>query len=184
MIRMGNVDYEGGIDLSVLKYVQLADDEVARFRLEKGDLLFNRTNSKELVGKTGLWEGAIDAIAASYFIRVRVDEKRVRPFYVWAFMNSRHMKRVLFETARGAIGQANINTRELRAFRIPVPPIGGQDQFEERSRNLQGITRQQASAAAIATGTFNSLLSRLLSSGERRLAEQGAPDQVVFARTA
>jgi type I restriction enzyme S subunit len=94
------------------------------------------------------------------------------------------MKRVLFETARGAIGQANINTRELRAFRIPVPPIGVQDQFEERCRSLQGITRQQASASAIAVGTFNSLLSRVFFSGEPRLAEQLTPNQVAAAQPA
>jgi type I restriction enzyme S subunit len=174
MIRMGNVDYEGGIDLSVLKYVQLADDEVARFRLEKGDLLFNRTNSKELVGKTGLWEGAIDAIAASYFIRVRVDEKRVRPFYVWAFMNSRHMKRVLFETARGAIGQANINAKELRAFRIPLPSLAVQGQFEERCRELQGVFKHQANAEVIAEATFNALLARVFSDDSKQSVANAA----------
>ena len=161
MIRMGNVDYAGNLDLSDLKFVQLPDDEGIRYRLEKGDLLFNRTNSKDLVGKTGLWEGEIEAIAASYFIRVRVDRNKVNPLYVWAFMNTPHMKHVFFETARGAIGQANINAKELRAFRIPVPPIDLQLQFDGRSRRLQAIERQQRAAAVTADATFNALLGRV-----------------------
>jgi len=163
MIRMGNVDYTGNLDLSDLKFVQLPDGEALRYRLEKGDLLFNRTNSKDLVGKTGRWDGEFEAIAASYFIRVRVDQTKATPFFVWAFMNTSYMKRVLFETARGAIGQANINAKELRAFRIPVPPIAVQAKFEERSRQLQAIELQQRAATVTADATFNTLLGRMFS---------------------
>jgi len=166
LVRMGNVDYAGDIDLSDLKYVELDPSEAKQYRLVNGDLLFNRTNSKELVGKTGLWEGAIEAVAASYFIRVRVDEGHVRPFFVWAFMNTQHMKRVLFDTARGAIGQANINARELRAFRVPLPDLQTQARFEEGSRALLSIRKQQATAVEVAAKMFNSLLAKMLS-GEK-----------------
>ena len=164
LIRMGNVSYAGGLDLSDLKYVELEPAEIARFRLEHGDILFNRTNSKDLVGKTGLWDADLPAVAASYFIRLRVDEEIARPFYVWAFMNSKHMKRVLFDTARGAIGQANINSKELKAFPIPLPPIGLQRSFEERCRAVMSIATQQAEALGKAEATFQSLLSRAFSS--------------------
>lgn len=158
LIRMGNVNYDGWLDLSDLKYVELDRDEVARYELERGDLLFNRTNSKELVGKTGLWETDLPAVAASYFIRLRVDEARVRPFFVWAFMNTAHMKKTLFATARGAIGQANINSRELRAFRIRVPDLTGQGLFEERCRQLLVVRTQHANALAVSISMFQGLL--------------------------
>lgn len=160
LIRMGNVSYEGDIDLTDLKYVELDPAEVHRYQLEQGDILFNRTNSKELVGKTGLWSAELHAVAASYFIRLRVDEAKVRPFYVWAFLNTRHMKRVLFDTARGAIGQANINSKELRAFRLPLPPLDVQEKFEVRCRSVLGIVAQQAEALRKAEATFQSLLAR------------------------
>lgn len=160
MIRMGNVDYSGYVDLAALKYVDLPPAEVARFGLKDGDILFNRTNSKELVGKTGLWMGHREAILASYFIRLRVDERLVRPFFVWAFMNSPHMKRVLFETARGAIGQANINSRELRAFRIPLPALDVQVRFEERCRDVLALRVQQDQATAKAEAALQALLAR------------------------
>lgn len=93
IIRMGNVTTAGDLDLDELKYVELSDADIERFRLRKGDLLFNRTNSKELVGKTGLWDGSLDAVAASYFIRLRARLDTAHPTYLWAWMNSRHMKR-------------------------------------------------------------------------------------------
>jgi type I restriction enzyme S subunit len=163
MIRMGNVDYSGNVDLSDLKYVDLAPDDVVRFGLKDGDILFNRTNSKELVGKTGLWIGDREAILASYFIRLRVSEQKARPFFVWAFMNSPHMKRVLFETARGAIGQANINSRELRAFRIPLPDLDEQARFESRCRDVLALRAQQRQALAKAESAFQALLARAFS---------------------
>lgn len=163
LIRMGNVTYAGDLDLSDLKYVELEPADVERFRLQKGDILFNRTNSKELVGKTGLWNVDLDAVAASYFIRLRANEDVVRPFYVWAFMNTTHMKRVLFDTARGAIGQANINSKELKAFRIPVPSLAVQAKFEERCQSVRSIVIQQSEALKKAEATFQALLSRAFS---------------------
>lgn len=159
MIRMGNVTYEGALDLDDLKYVVLGAEEVERFGLREGDILFNRTNSKELVGKTGLWDGATDAIVASYFIRVRVNRSLAYPSYVWAFLNSPHMKRVLFATARGAVGQANINSKELKAFPIPRPPVDLQRKFDGHYKALVDLAAQQRAALEKAEATFQALLA-------------------------
>jgi type I restriction enzyme S subunit len=160
IIRMGNVATVGDLDLDDLKFVELSQDDAERFRLRKGDLLFNRTNSKELVGKTGLWDGSLDAVVASYFIRLRARLDIAVPSYLWAWMNSRHMKRVLFDTARGAIGQANINSKELRAFAVAVPPMRLQHAFDVRVQDIRSICREQAEALIRATAAFDSLLSR------------------------
>jgi len=81
LIRMGNVSYEGNLLLNDLKFVELNDAEAQRYRLEAGDILFNRTNSLDLVGKTGIWNGEMDAVAASYFIRLRVDRGKLNPCF-------------------------------------------------------------------------------------------------------
>ena len=122
VLRMGNITYRGDLDCTDLKCVTLSESEFRKYALRPGDILFNRTNSKELVGKTGIWDGRFEAVAASYFIRLRLDETRVMPNYVWAFLNSAAMKTRLFAMARGAIGQANINAKELRSLPLPVPP--------------------------------------------------------------
>lgn len=67
--------YPGYTDLSNLKYAVLSPKEVERYCLLEGDILFNRTNSKELVGKTGIWADSCEAVVASYFIRLRVNGK-------------------------------------------------------------------------------------------------------------
>jgi type I restriction enzyme S subunit len=159
-IRMNNVDYAGNFNLTNLKYAELSPAEIVRFGLREGDILFNRTNSKELVGKTGIWDDAREAVAASYFIRVRVDQNKISPRFFWAFMNSAHMKRVLFDTARGAIGQANINSKELKAFSIFVPPLDLQIEFAERIEQIRSIQSQQSAATAKAQATFDALLAR------------------------
>lgn len=181
LIRMGNVNYEGHLDLSDLKYVDLSPTDVDRFKLVPGDILFNRTNSKDLVGKTGLWQGECDAIAASYFIRLRVQDHHARPFFLWAFMNTRYMKRVLFDTARGAIGQANINSRELRAFSIPVPPLEIQTLFEARSRDVLAIRKQQQAASYKAKATLAALLAQVFDTPLSAISKQQTTAQTAVA---
>jgi len=161
LIRMGNVDFAGTLNLTSLKFVNLSNAEAEKYRLRAGDILFNRTNSKDLVGKTGLWGDEREAVVASYFIRLRVDRDRLHPCYLWAFMNSRHMKRVLFDTARGAIGQANINSKELKAFPVAVPPLKLQQNYAARIEDIRSIQSQQSAASATAQATFDALLSRV-----------------------
>ena len=165
MIRMGNVDMAGRLSLNDLKYVALSIEERGKYMLRRGDILFNRTNSKELVGKTGLWRDYAEAVAASYFIRVRVDETTVTPDYFWAFMNSRRMKETLFGMARGAIGQSNINAQELRGISIAVPPLRLQRRFGEHVAQILELEARQARAIAQADQAFKSLLAGVFEEG-------------------
>jgi len=160
LIRMGNVSYEGTLNLFALKFVNLPPKEVEKYRLQQGDILFNRTNSKDLVGKTGLWNDSREAIAASYFIRLRAHPDKLHPCYLWVFMNSKYMKRILFDTARGAIGQANINSKELKAFKIALPPLDLQVSFAAKMDQITSIQAQQSTATAKAQATFDALLDR------------------------
>lgn len=137
ILRMNNIDIHGRLDLFNLKYVALDQKTRRKYMLEPGDILFNRTNSQELVGKTGLWRGEMEAVAASYLIRVRVDLEQVTPAYVWAYMNTNFMKQILFDKARRAIGMANINAKELRSFPIIVPELRLQRAFADQIDNVE-----------------------------------------------
>ncbi len=159
VIRMGNVESTGRLSLTDLKYVVLPEDERRKYTLQSGDILFNRTNSKDLVGKTGIWRGDTPAVAASYFIRVRLNEEIMLPDYFWAFMNTSHMKSVLYLTARGAIGQSNINAQELRAFVVPSPPRSLQKTFARRVDEALDLEGQQSLASSTARTAFQSLLA-------------------------
>lgn len=168
MLRMGNVTMDGALSLRGLKYVVLGPDELEKYALEPGDILFNRTNSKELVGKTGLWDGRFSAVHASYFIRLRVDPTRATPAYVWAFFNSAFMKRRLFETARGAIGQSNINAKEVRAFPIPIPTLHLQEKFTEYLEDVQALVSVGEEARGESDAASQSLLHGCFNGTEHR----------------
>ena len=162
IVRMGNVTYDGHLDCATLKHVELAESDAEKYALRAGDILFNRTNSKDLVGKTGIWDGRFEATAASYFIRLRVNEVVLCPVYVWAFMNSSAMKRRLFDTARGAVGQANINAKELQSLPLPVPPINLQTRYTEIIASAYGLATTAETASNTASALIASLMSLLL----------------------
>jgi type I restriction enzyme, S subunit len=160
IIRMNNVSYQGNVDLHDLKYVRLIKGDLAKYLLVEGDVLFNRTNSRELVGKTGLWDGRIEAVAASYFIRVRFDMELEHPQHFVSFMNLPYMKQRLMNMARGAIGQSNINAQELQSILIPCPPIELQRKFARYMDEVSLFHKRQHHADIQYETLFNSLLSR------------------------
>ncbi len=129
ILGMNNITYRGNIDLSSLKFIKLNEKELNKYKLQKGDILFNRTNSKELVGKTGLFDLEDTYVFASYLIRFRVDNNKVIPKYIVYFMNSNFIKDYLQSLCRAIIGQANINLKELKSIKIPLPPLEKQQEI-------------------------------------------------------
>ncbi|KUJ63869.1 hypothetical protein AR687_01390 [Flavobacteriaceae bacterium CRH] len=130
-LRMNNLTYEGYMDYSSMKYVNIPDKDLHKYLVEKGDLLFNRTNSKELVGKTAIFDSAEPMVIAGYLIRVRFNEK-ANPFFVKAYLNSKYGKLVLRNMCKSIVGMANINAQELQNILILHPPIELQNKFAER----------------------------------------------------
>ena len=165
VLRMGNVTTDGLLDLTDLKTVELEDSELGKQRLQAGDVLFNRTNSRELVGKTGMWDGRFDAVPASYFIRARFRPDAEHPQHFTAFMNLPFMKRRLAEMARGAVGQANINSKELQSIELPLPPLSLQKEFAQRVAEIRGLEAQQAASRRCLEALFQSMLHRAFRGG-------------------
>lgn len=127
-IRMNNITYEGELDLSDIKRIDVPEKELKGCMVQKGDVLFNRTNSKELVGKTCYFNGDEPMIIAGYIIRLRMNGK-VKPEYLSTFMNLSRSKKLLFSMAKGAVGQANINAQEVQSIELIVPPEELQEEF-------------------------------------------------------
>ena len=127
-LRMNNITSNGYMDFSNLKYINLEKNEEPKYLVKKGDLLFNRTNSKELVGKTGIYNETSQMAIAGYLIRVRTNEK-ANPWFLWGYLNSLHGKKTLFSMCKSIVGMANINAQELQEIKIVIPPIELQNQF-------------------------------------------------------
>ena len=129
-LRMNNLTADGHLDLNDLKYIDISDDEVEKCVVRKGDVLFNRTNSIDLVGKTAVFDLQDDMVIAGYIIRVRLNEK-ILPEVLSQYMNLEALKDILRSMAKGAVNQANINAQELQSIRVYVPDIELQKQFVE-----------------------------------------------------
>lgn len=130
ILRMGNITYEGGWNLNELKYIDLEDKDKAKYFAVKGDLLFNRTNSKELVGKTAVFSEEKPMVFAGYLIRLRTNEKGNSQF-ISGYLNSLHGKITLQAMCKSIVGMANINAQELQDIKILIPPSELQDQYAE-----------------------------------------------------
>ena len=132
VLRMNNITSDGWFNLRQMKYISNSNIDIDKYGLRKGDILFNRTNSLELVGKTGLWgnEEKENFSYASYLIRIRLNE-RVTPEYIWALMNSNYGKQTFSRLAKQAVNMANINTEQLSSIPILLPPKALQKQFSK-----------------------------------------------------
>jgi len=127
--------YSGEMDFSDLKYIDLPERDIEKFTVRDGDILFNRTNSAELVGKTAIFRGVEKCAYAGYLVRLRVNEK-ADPEYVCAFLNSPFGKAVLRGMCKSIIGMANINAKELQTIRLPIPPVDLQIRFAKVIKNI------------------------------------------------
>ena len=127
-LRMNNLTDNGQLDLSDLKRIDMSDEQAEKYMVKKGDILFNRTNSIDLVGKTALFNLNNPMIIAGYLIRIRLSDK-VNPVYFVAYMNMPYMKEKLRNIAKGAVNQANINSKELKSIQILIPPLSLQNEY-------------------------------------------------------
>ena len=159
ILRMNNITYFGEMDYKDLKYIELSNSEKEKFLLKKGELLFNRTNSKELVGKTGLFNLDIPMAFAGYLIRIR-PSNLIHSKFLLFFMNSEFMKKLLYNKAKNIVGMANINAKELEDFSIILPPIELQNKFAERIEKIEKLSFEIEEAIKEAENLYNSLISK------------------------
>jgi type I restriction enzyme, S subunit len=186
-VGMGNIQ-AGTLDLEEVRYVELSDEELEKFRLDPGDVLFNRTNSPELVGKAALVEDIGEAVFASYLIRIQLDRSRAEPSFVAHWINSPWGRAWARRVKRDAIGQSNINASKLAAMPLPLPSLAEQRAIElgiaELLHRADEIEARRADWAA----RVDELWERALEAAFTGALEEGeaggetAPEQIERAR--
>lgn len=133
VLRMGNIQ-NGRLDWSDLAYTSDLR-EIEKYKLTKGDVLFNRTNSPELVGKTAVYQGEQPAIFAGYLIRVRCSPKLL-PEYLNYCLGSKHGRDFCWSVKSDGVSQSNINAKKLAAFPFSLPPFNEQAEIVRRVEML------------------------------------------------
>lgn len=127
VIRMGNLQ-KGKIIYKNLAYTSNLL-EIEKYKLKKGDILFNRTNSPELVGKTALFDGKQNCIYAGYLIKIEFPQNRVIPYYFNQYMQTNYIKQVCLNVKSDGVSQSNINAQKLSNFIFPLPPLKEQEKI-------------------------------------------------------
>jgi len=165
MLRMGNIQ-DGRIDAGDLKYVDPRKVDAPAFRVRRGDILFNRTNSPELVGKAAVLDLDLEAVFASYLVRVECDERLVDSRYLCGWINSPWGRRWARTVRTESVSQANINISRLQAMPVPVPPMAEQREIVRRVAELfafaERIERRVAAATDRAEKLWRTILDRAL----------------------
>ncbi|MEW8061494.1 MAG: restriction endonuclease subunit S [Candidatus Thiodiazotropha sp.] len=135
----GDIDLIGMKDIASgivctknLVRTKLNNQEREKYLLHKGDILINRTNSYDLVGKVGLYDSAQPAVFASYLVRLVVNRNVVNPDYLNYWLNGYIAQKTIKRIATRAISQANINPTEFKKHCfVPLPPLDEQQRIAE-----------------------------------------------------
>lgn len=150
VLRMGNIQ-NGKIDWEKLVYTN-NDEEMEKYLLKQYDLLFNRTNSREMVGKTAIFESTQKTIYAGYLVKFRPIKSN--PYFVNIVLNSKTHREWCNEVKTDALGQSNINAEKLKNFITPLPPLAEQKEIVARvEKHLQTISQLETQIATRETTT-------------------------------
>jgi len=136
VLRMGNITTNGTIDYSNIVFSSNEED-IKEFLLTKGNLVFNRTNSSDLVGKTAIYRGEIPAIFAGYLIKIAL--LKVNPEYTNLVMNSSYYRKWCYSVKSDAVNQSNINAEKLSNLLISLPPLAEQHRIAQKVEQLLAI---------------------------------------------
>ena len=164
VLRMGNIQ-DARLDWEDLVFTS-DPDEIAKYRLTDGDVLFNRTNSPELVGKTAIFRGTREAIYAGYLIKVRCTESLL-PDYLNYCLSSPNGRNYCWRVKSDGVSQSNINAQKLRAFEFALPSLEEQKEIVRRIETLFAFTGQLEARYTTACSEIERLAPSLISKAFR-----------------
>jgi type I restriction enzyme S subunit len=132
---MGNIQ-NGSLDWTKLVSTN-NDEDINKLLLKNNDVLFNRTNSPELVGKTAIYRNEQRAILAGYLIRIHRKENLLDADYLNYYLNSKKAREHGFSVVSHSTNQANINGTKLKKYPINLPDLPTQKILGVRFRRLE-----------------------------------------------
>ncbi len=159
ILGMGNISYKGELDLSRVSFVDLSEKEFEELKLMSGDIIFNRTNSTELVGKTACWKREEKAVLASYLVKLKLKADVVPEFFTF-LLNTSYYKNIFMQRCKKAVGQSNISPTLLREFEVFLPPRSQQQKFADLVQKVERLKEKQKQSETQLQNLFNSLMQR------------------------
>lgn len=172
VLRMPDIDSgQVNVNIPTLKATGVSTSDIAACSIRDGDILFNRTNSQALVGKTGIVRKPpkTPIVFASYLIRL-VTKPSTSPYWLNAVLNLPRSQERLKAHATPGVSQWNINSKTLKRFEVPVPPKTEQDRFAALYEAIEDRLQRER-AKLVQTVTVRDALAQELLSGRLRLPE-------------
>lgn len=139
VLRMGNIQ-GGEIDWTDLVFTS-DEQDIRKYSLAPGTVLFNRTNSPELVGKTAIYRGQRPAIFAGYLIRIN-QFTELNPDYLNYCLNITAAREYCLAVKTDGVSQSNINAQKLSKFEVPLCPAEEQHEIVRRVESLFALADQ------------------------------------------
>ncbi len=160
-LRVANV-YRDRLDLSEMKNLGVTDHELARTRLQAGDVLVVEGHgNREEIGRSAVWDGSIDpCVHQNHLIRVRLDRTKAEPDFVSAFLNSAGGRRQMFRFGKTTSGLNTISTGNVRRVQMMLPPIDLQHRHRQLRSQVLASNQRITAALREADGLFDSLAQR------------------------
>ena len=160
---MGNIR-NGAVVWGNEKKLPATSEEFPALFLKTFDLLYNRTNSAELVGKTGIYLGEDDCKTfASYLIRIHLSQTSSSPRYVNLAMNAPVFRETqIIPLIKKQTGQANVNGTALKNMLVPLPPLAEQRRIVAKVDELMALFDRLEGSLAGGNDTRRHLLDAVL----------------------
>jgi type I restriction enzyme S subunit len=168
MLRITDIQ-DGNVNWNAVPYCECGNDDIPKYLLEAGDILFARTGS---VGKAFLVSSVPEpSIFASYLIRVRVDRTRLDPQFAFLFMQSAAYWSQIASQTHGAV-QPNVNATQLRSLLLPLPPLDEQRAIAHVLRTVQRAKEATEGVIAALKELKKSLMQHLFTYGPVPVTER------------
>jgi restriction endonuclease S subunit len=140
ILRMMNYDEEL-VAATELNNADMPAGVAAVFKVQKGDILFNRTNSADVVGKVGIVDLDGCYLFASYLVRVQTNRSLLQPEFLNYYLSSRHGPIAVRAFATPAVSQSNISAGNLKKVNVPVSSIRDQETVVSKLKEIASAYR-------------------------------------------
>lgn len=159
-LAVSNVQ-DHALDLTTVKTIDASEDEIARLRLQSGDLVLTEGGDPDKLGRGTVWRDELpEAIHQNHIFRVRADQSEAHPIYLSYLIGSRYGKNYFLHSAKQTTGIASINKTQLSQFPVVLPPIELQQRFAREVDRVSDVEARTRQAGAVVEALFASLQHR------------------------
>ena len=154
--------YDGKVtDFRTLKRLICSEEDIKQYELHENDIVINRVNSIEYLGKCGLIQGLVEkTVFESNMMRLHVDESKLNPCYISHFLCSQYIYQQILKRAKKSVNQASINQKDVQSFVICIPPIELQTQFADFVTQVDKLKVEVQKSLDKLQMLFDSLMQR------------------------